>query len=147
MTNVPVPLTVRADDARRPAVFSTGIGSPVTIDSSTALAPSSTTPSTGTFSPGPDAQAIADVNRVERHVLFGAVVTQSTARDVGARPSSLRMAAPVWLRARSSSTWPSRTSVDDDRGRLEVDARPRPSRRGTLAETCPERASRRRCST
>ena len=37
---------------RSPAAFSTGIGSPVTIDSSTALAPSSTTPSTGTFSPG-----------------------------------------------------------------------------------------------
>jgi hypothetical protein len=33
-------------------LFSTGIGSPVTIDSSTALRPSSTTPSTGTFSPG-----------------------------------------------------------------------------------------------
>ena len=35
-----------------PGVFSTGIDSPVSIDSSTAEAPSMTTPSTGTFSPG-----------------------------------------------------------------------------------------------
>ena len=33
-----------------PAVFSTGMGSPVSMDSSTALSPSSTTPSTGTAS-------------------------------------------------------------------------------------------------
>ena len=37
---------------RDPGAFSTGIGSPVTIDSSIALRPSMTTPSTGTFSPG-----------------------------------------------------------------------------------------------
>ena len=41
-----------ADHACRPARFATGIGSPVSIDSSTALLPSMTTPSTGTFSPG-----------------------------------------------------------------------------------------------
>ena len=35
-----------------PANFFTAIGSPVTIDSSTLLSPSMTTPSTGTFSPG-----------------------------------------------------------------------------------------------
>ena len=35
-----------------PGCFSTGIGSPVSIDSSTALVPSTTTPSTGTRSPG-----------------------------------------------------------------------------------------------
>ena len=35
-----------------PARLVTGSGSPVSIDSSTALAPSTTTPSTGTFSPG-----------------------------------------------------------------------------------------------
>jgi hypothetical protein len=44
-------LSVAAGDAR-PAIFSAGIGSPVIIDSSTELAPSSTTPSTGTRSPG-----------------------------------------------------------------------------------------------
>ncbi len=35
-----------------PELFSTGADSPVSIDSSTALAPSVTTPSAGTFSPG-----------------------------------------------------------------------------------------------
>ena len=35
-----------------PAVFSTGSGSPVSIDSSTEERPSTTAPSTGTFSPG-----------------------------------------------------------------------------------------------
>ena len=37
---------------RLPGSFSTGIGSPVTIDSSTVVRPLTTTPSTGTFSPG-----------------------------------------------------------------------------------------------
>ena len=51
ITSVPVPLivppiTLAADD------FSTGIDSPVTIDSSTELVPSVTDPSTGTASPG-----------------------------------------------------------------------------------------------
>ena len=63
-----------ADRPRRPVSFSTGIGSPVIIDSSTVLRPSSTTPSTGTFSPGPDAQPIAGLHLLERHVLFAAVV-------------------------------------------------------------------------
>ncbi|MNI26936.1 hypothetical protein D3C73_806570 [compost metagenome] len=35
-----------------PMSLVTGIDSPVTIDSSTALRPSTTSPSTGTFSPG-----------------------------------------------------------------------------------------------
>ena len=51
ITNVPVPLTV-PPVTRAPAIFSTGIGSPVTSDSSTELDPSVTIPSTGTFSPG-----------------------------------------------------------------------------------------------
>ncbi len=51
MTKLPVVLRV-APVTWAPAAFSTGIGSPVSIDSSTALRPSSTTPSTGTFSPG-----------------------------------------------------------------------------------------------
>ena len=51
MTSAPLPLIV-APTRCAPGPFSAGIGSPVTIDSSTALAPSRTTPSTGTFSPG-----------------------------------------------------------------------------------------------
>ena len=50
MISEPVPLTV-APMTRIPAVFSTGIDSPVIIDSSTDELPSTTMPSTGTFSP------------------------------------------------------------------------------------------------
>ena len=60
MTKPPVPLTVAAGDARSPAVFSTGIGSPVTIDSSTLLRPSSDDAVDRHLLAGPDAQAIAD---------------------------------------------------------------------------------------
>ena len=49
--NEPVLLMV-APMTGEPSAFSTGIDSPVTIDSSTADAPESTTPSTGIFSPG-----------------------------------------------------------------------------------------------
>ena len=49
--NVPSLLMV-APMTWSPAFFSTGMGSPVSIDSSTALWPDVTTPSTGTFSPG-----------------------------------------------------------------------------------------------
>ncbi len=49
--NDPVLLIV-APTTNDPSVFSTGIGSPVTIDSSTTDAPDRTSPSTGTFSPG-----------------------------------------------------------------------------------------------
>ena len=51
MRNPPAPFTV-PPLTRAPTLFSTGIGSPVSIDSSTALFPSTTTPSTGIFSPG-----------------------------------------------------------------------------------------------
>ena len=43
-----------------PGSLFTGIGSPVTIDSSMALRPSTTTPSTGTFSPGRTRQRSPD---------------------------------------------------------------------------------------
>ncbi len=51
MTSAPVPLMV-PPMTLAPAAFSTGIDSPVTIDSSTVLVPSVTEPSTGTASPG-----------------------------------------------------------------------------------------------
>src|SRR4030042_1340192 len=50
ITSPPVPFTV-APVTRSPGRFSTGIGSPVTIDSSIELVPSRTTPSTGTLAP------------------------------------------------------------------------------------------------
>ena len=47
----PLPFTV-PPITLAPGCLAAGIGSPVIIDSSTALVPSSTVPSTGTFSPG-----------------------------------------------------------------------------------------------
>ena len=51
MIKLPVVLTVPPVSFAAGS-FSAGIGSPVTIDSSTALRPSTTDPSTGIFSPG-----------------------------------------------------------------------------------------------
>ena len=51
ITRLPVPLIV-APVTGSPATFSTGTGSPEIIDSSTDERPSTTTPSTGTLSPG-----------------------------------------------------------------------------------------------
>ena len=44
--------SLRGPVTRLPGSFSTGIGSPVIIDSSMLVLPSITRPSTGTFSPG-----------------------------------------------------------------------------------------------
>src|SRR5438309_1283552 len=70
----PVPTTTRL-----PGVFSTGIDSPVTSDSSTALRPSSTTPSTGTFSPG-RTRSRSPTCTCSRHVLLGAVGPEPACR-------------------------------------------------------------------
>ena len=60
-----------------PGSFDTGIPSPVTIDSSTLPLPDRTTPSTGSFSPGPHPQPVADGDRVERHVVLAPGVAQA----------------------------------------------------------------------
>ena len=75
-TTVPVPLTV-PPVTLSPTDFSTGTGSPVTIDSSIDVWPSVTTASTGTFSPGrtPDQIAYGDLR--ERNVLLD-IVTNAT---------------------------------------------------------------------
>ncbi len=106
---VPVPLTVPAT-TWSPAVFSTGIGSPVSIDSSTALRPSRTAPSTGTFSPGrtrrrsPSATSASGTSR-------SAPPASTRRASGGARSSKARSAPEVRLLARSSSTCPRRTRV------------------------------------
>ena len=51
ITSAPVPL-MEPPMTFAPTALATGVGSPVTIDSSTALVPSATAPSTGTASPG-----------------------------------------------------------------------------------------------
>ena len=108
ITNEPVPLSV-APVTRSPSRFSTGIGSPVTIDSSTEEPPASRTPSTGIFSPGRT-----------RSRSPGATCSISTSRSLpsgsrrralrGASRRSARIAPDTRLRARSSSTCPRRTS-------------------------------------
>ena len=67
-----MPLTV-PPVTRAPAVFSTGIDSPVSMDSSTELAPSVTKPSTGNFLAGTNSKAVSDVNFCQRDVALVAV--------------------------------------------------------------------------
>ena len=92
-----------------PARFMIGSGSPVSIDSSTALSPSSTRPSTGTFSPGrtrrvsPLCTWLSGMSSSLPSALMRRAV-------LGARPSSERIAAEVCERALSSRIWPSRVS-------------------------------------
>lgn len=105
----PVPFTVPPTTAA-PGPFSTGIGSPDTIDSSTALVPSSTAPSAGTFSPGR-----TRTRSPGRSAVSGTSSSRPSGRTTravfGASPRSRRIALPVRLRAFSSSTCPSRTST------------------------------------
>ena len=89
--------------------FSTGIGSPVIIDSSTVLLPSVILPSTGIFSPG-------RTRRMSPWWTSSSGTSRSwpsrTIRAVGgASDSNSRMAVPVRRLARSSNTCPSRTKV------------------------------------
>ena len=109
MTRPPVPLTV-PPITRSPGPFSTGIGSPLIIDSSTALEPSTTTPSTGIFSPG-RTRSRSPGTTCSSGTSSSRPSSRSRRAVLGARPSKARMALPVWRRARSSSTCPSRTSV------------------------------------
>ena len=92
-----------------PAVFFTGRLSPVTVDSSTSLSPSSTTASTGTLEPG---------RMSSRSPTWTSAVGTSTGSPSrrttalgGARSSSARMASLAPPRARISNQWPSSTNV------------------------------------
>lgn len=108
MTSAPLVLSV-APISLSPVRLLTGSGSPVSMDSSTALLPSTTTPSTGTFSPGR--------TRSRSPTCTWASGTSSSLPSaamrravLGARPSSDWMAAEVCERALSSSIWPSSVS-------------------------------------
>ena len=107
-TNEPVRLTVPlATDV--PGLFSTGRLSPVSIDSSTVEAPSTTSPSTGTRSPGriltrsPTATSAVGTST--------SPPSRSTRAVRGASDTSRRMASDVRPRARASSQRPSATRV------------------------------------
>jgi hypothetical protein len=108
ITKLPVPFTV-PPVTLSPADFSTGSGSPVIMDSSTLEWPSSTSPSTGTLSPG-------TTRRVSPTFTASSGISRSPPLSMrralgGARFSKALIALPVRLRARSSRTWPNKTSV------------------------------------
>ena len=87
--------------AARPSVLRTGSGSPVSIDSSTWLEPSTTTPSTGMFSPGPHAQPIADLRRARAGRRLRCRPPRRGARS-SARASAARGSRPRSARARAA---------------------------------------------
>ena len=88
MTRLPVPFMV-APITRAPALFSTGIGSPVSIDSSTLERPSSTIAIDRHLLARAHAQAVADVHVRQRDVLLAAV-----GRDAARRLRAPAAAAP-----------------------------------------------------
>ena len=110
MTKLPVPLTV-PPVTLLPFVFSTGIGSPVIIDSSTRGRAFEHDAVDRNFFAGPHAQAVADSARDPAGRLLRCRRRACSRAVFGARPSNALIALPVWLRARSSSTWPSSTST------------------------------------
>jgi hypothetical protein len=96
---------------RSPARLSTGADSPVSIDSSTEDEPSTTVPSTGTFSPGRtrtrSPTATWSMGTSTSTVPSGP--SRRTRAVVGARPTSVLMEAAVRFLALSSSQRPIRT--------------------------------------
>ena len=106
ITKLPVPLRV-APITLDPTVFSTGVGSPVSIDSSTWERPSTTSPSTGTFSPGRTRRRSPTWTCASS--TSSSVPSSRRRRAVfGASPSNAFNAVEVFERARSSSSCPSR---------------------------------------
>ena len=93
-----------------PAPRSTGIGSPVSIDSSMLVRPSSTVPSAGTCSPGRmrSRSPVAMRSSATSRSSPSGSIRRATA---GARVRRRRIASPVCARARSSSTCPRMTRV------------------------------------
>ena len=108
ITSAPLVLSV-APISLSPGRLVTGSGSPVSIDSSTALAPSVTTPSTGIFSPGRTRSRSPTCTCASGTSC--SLPSGSIRRAVfGASPSKDLIAAEVCERALSSRIWPSRVS-------------------------------------
>ena len=104
----PVMLT-EADITALPSSFVTGMLSPVSADWSTAELPSSTTPSTGTRSPG--LSSTTSPVRISSAGMTRSSPSRSTVAVLGERSSSLAIAAPVLPLERSSKNLPTVTSV------------------------------------
>ena len=75
----------RGADQLSPKRLVTGTGSPVSMDSSTALRPSVTTPSTGTFLARAHAQQIADMHLVQLHIFLTSIRVDAP-RSLGRQP-------------------------------------------------------------
>ena len=106
--NAPEPLIV-PPTTRSPAALATGIGSPVSIDSSTALAPLTTSPSTGTRSPG--RTRISSPRTTESAGTSVSAPSRNTRAVFGCRSMSRRIAPAVTPFARASSAFPTRMSA------------------------------------
>ncbi len=107
MTNDPDVLIV-APITSSPADFVTGMGSPVSIDSSTGEVPSVTTPSTGTRSPGRTRRRSPGTTRASS--MSCSTPSRIRRAVVAWRPTSRRIAPVVRPLARFSSHRPSRIS-------------------------------------
>ena len=92
-----------------PACLLTGRLSPVISDSSTSLAPSSTTPSTGMRAPG--RTTTRSPSSTWATGTSCSWPSRRTRADSGRSTCSARMAAAVWRLARASSHLPSKTRV------------------------------------
>ncbi len=108
ISSAPLVLSV-APISRSPACLATGIASPVSIDSSTALLPSTTTPSVGTFSPG-RTRSVSPICTCASGTSSSPPSAFRRRAVFGVRPSSERIAAEVCERAFSSSICPSNVS-------------------------------------
>jgi hypothetical protein len=109
MTKLPVWFIVPAVTLE-PTDFATGMGSPVTIDSSTLALPSVTSPSTGTFSPG-RTRSKSPTRMVSTCTVSSVPSAFTRTAVLGASPSSALMAPDVFSRALSSRTCPSSTRI------------------------------------
>ena len=101
----PLPLMV-APITSSPTPTGTGAGSPVIMEASTLLAPSTTTPSTGIFPPG------RTMSLMPTSMASTATVEPSSSSAVLApRPASALMSSPDLRLARASNQRPRRISV------------------------------------
>ena len=103
-----------------PTSLVTGINSPVTMDSSTALRPSTTDAVDRHLFAGADPQAVADLHRVELDFLLGAVGVdppRGLRREVEQRADRAARALP----RPQFQNLPKQHEDGDDRGGLEID--------------------------
>ena len=124
ITRPPVPLTV-PPITRSPGPFSTGIGSPLIIDSSTALAPSTTMPSTGTFSPG-RTRSRSPGTTCSSGDLFLAAIVAEPPRGLGRQAEQGPDRTAGLAACPQLENLPQQDERHDHRRRLEIDRRPSP---------------------